>query len=94
MPTAIQNGDLSPFRIGRRSRSFWTGPSTAEVTVVRSLRRFLRREPPQETPCPRCGVPVPPGDTECNACGWDLRDAYRDPLVEAERDTVAGDRDT
>ena len=57
-----------------------------------SLRRFLRREPPRETPCPRCGVPAPPDDTECTACGWDLRDAYHDPLVEAETDTVGGDR--
>ena len=86
------DGDRSPFRAGRRSRSFWTGPSRSEVTVVRSLRRFLRREPPQETPCPRCGTPAPPHDIECSACGWDLRDAYHDPLVEGEKDAVAGDR--
>jgi hypothetical protein len=28
----------------------------------------------------------------CTACGWDLRDAYHDPL--AVQDTVAGDRGT
>jgi hypothetical protein len=62
------------------------------VTVVRSLRELLRRQPPEETPCPRCGVPAPPGDIECTACGWDLRDAYHDPLAEAEKDPVASDR--
>jgi hypothetical protein len=30
----------------------------------------------------------------CTACGWDLRDAYHDPLVEADQDRVAGDRGT
>ena len=31
--------------------------------------------------CPRCGMPAPAGSLECNACGWDMRDAYRDPLA-------------
>ncbi len=57
---------------------------------MRRLRDLLRRQPPQETPCPRCGVPAPPGDLECTACGWDLRDAYHDPL--ADKETVATDR--
>jgi hypothetical protein len=48
---------------------------------MRLLPRFLRREAPQETKCPRCGVPAPAGSLECNACGWDLRDAYHDPLA-------------
>jgi hypothetical protein len=39
-------------------------------------------------------VPAPAGHIECAACGWDLRDAYHDPLVEAERDAVAGNRGT
>ena len=45
---------------------------------MRSLRELLRRQPPQETPCPRCGVPAPPGDIECTACGarfFDRRNA-------------------
>jgi hypothetical protein len=48
------------------------------------LQRLLRREPPAETPCSRCGVPAPEGSNECSACGWDLREIYHDPLVEAE----------
>jgi hypothetical protein len=48
---------------------------------MRLLPRFLRREDPPETKCSRCGVPAPAGSLECNACGWDLRDAYHDPLA-------------
>ena len=60
---------------------------------MRSLRELLHREQPKETLCPRCGVPAPPGDTECTACGWDLREGYHDPLREAEEVPVARDRD-
>jgi ribosomal protein L37E len=42
------------------------------------LRRFLRHDEPQETKCPRCGVPAPAATVECTACGWDLRDAYKE----------------
>jgi hypothetical protein len=56
---------------------------------MKSLRELLRREPPQETVCPRCGVPSPAGDVVCTACGWDLREAYNDrlsdPVVESRR---------
>lgn len=47
------------------------------------LQRFLHREPAQETPCPRCGVPAPAEAVECRACGWDLREAYHDATVDA-----------
>ncbi len=30
----------------------------------------------EESPCPRCGVPVPHDAQECSACGWDLHEAY------------------
>lgn len=43
------------------------------------FKRMLGREPEPEAPCPRCGIPVPPGDIECNACGWDTREAYGKP---------------
>jgi len=65
-------------------------PPRAEVTIVRSLRDLFRRQQPQETPCPRCGVPAPQGDVECTACGWDLRDAYRDPVAEAAKGPLTG----
>ena len=58
---------------------------------MRSLRQLLRRGRPQETPCPRCGVPAPAGDIECTACGWDLREAYHDPLQDRKGED---DRDT
>ena len=48
---------------------------------MRLVPRFLRHDKPQETKCPRCGVPAPAGTLECNACGWDMRDAYREPLA-------------
>ena len=41
---------------------------------------------PTEVPCPRCKLPVPADDTVCNACGWDLRDAYREPEGDAAVD--------
>jgi hypothetical protein len=59
---------------------------------MRRVRDLLHREPSQETPCPRCGVPAPPGTSECSACGWDLRDAYHDPLTEAEPAGTADDK--
>jgi ribosomal protein L37E len=50
---------------------------------------LFKREPPPETKCPRCGVPVPAQSTECSACGWDLRESYHDPLAPAaERDRL------
>lgn len=61
-------------------------PSTTEVRAMRLLQRLLRREPPQETKCPRCGVPAPIGDLECTACGWDLRESYHDPVSGAHRE--------
>ncbi len=48
-----------------------------------------------EVPCPRCKVPVPAEDLECNVCGWDLRDAYHAPEGDAAGDprvTVPRDR--
>ena len=43
------------------------------------LPKLLKREhPPEETPCPRCGVPAPAAAVECTACGWDLRERYAD----------------
>jgi hypothetical protein len=47
---------------------------------MRLVRRLLHGEPDHEHPCPRCGVPAPVSATECTACGWDLREAYTDPL--------------
>lgn len=61
---------------------------------MRGLRNLLRREPPEEMPCPRCATPAPPGDTECTACGWDLRDAYRDPVAAAAEAAAAANRET
>jgi rubredoxin len=57
---------------------------------MRLIQRLLRREPPQETKCPRCGVPAPPEDLECNVCGWDLRESYHNPKTgtEAEPEKV------
>jgi ribosomal protein L37E len=46
------------------------------------LDRLRHHEQPQETTCPRCGVPAPAGSTDCTACGWDLREAYRDTADE------------
>lgn len=40
------------------------------------MSRILHREEAVEVPCPRCGIPSPPGGTECAACGWDLRESY------------------
>lgn len=58
---------------------------------MRKLRDLLHREPPpQELPCPRCGVPVPPGQVECTACGWDVRDAYHDALADDDDGSAAG----
>ena len=59
---------------------------------MRRVRELLHREEPQETPCPRCGVPAPPGATECSACGWDVRDVYQDPLKESGEGAVTSDR--
>lgn len=59
---------------------------------MRSLRELLHREQPPETLCPRCGVPAPSGRIDCTACGWDLRDAYHNPLTEADEGTVASGR--
>jgi hypothetical protein len=42
------------------------------------VSHLLHRDPPQETKCARCGTPAPAGDTECNLCGWDLRQTYHD----------------
>jgi len=61
---------------------------------VPGLRDLFRRQPPQETPCPRCGIPAPQDHVACTACGWDLRDAYHDPVAEAAKNAVAGNRET
>jgi hypothetical protein len=53
---------------------------------MRLLQRLLRREPPLETKCPRCGVPAPPEDLECTACGWDLHETYHDPVSDIDRE--------
>lgn len=53
---------------------------------MKSLRQLLHREPPQETACPRCGVPAPAGDVVCTACGCDLREAYKNPLSDSVDD--------
>jgi hypothetical protein len=50
--------------------------------------RFSRKEPPPEPTCPRRGVPAPVGTVECTACGWDLRDAYHDPLADEAPETA------
>jgi hypothetical protein len=47
------------------------------------LQRLMRKEPQPETRCSRCDTPAPEGSLECAACGWDLREIYHDPLVEA-----------
>ena len=38
---------------------------------------------------PALGVPAPPGDVECTACGWDLRESYHDPVSGVDRDPAA-----
>ena len=45
-------------------------------------------EVPVEAPCPRCGVPAPEKDVECTACGWDLREAYHDPVSGVDTEAV------
>lgn len=35
-----------------------------------------RDDEPGETPCPRCGVPVPLDAAECAVCGWDPHERY------------------
>jgi predicted RNA-binding Zn-ribbon protein involved in translation (DUF1610 family) len=40
------------------------------------LDRFRREDTSTESPCPRCGIPVPRENPECTACGWDTREAY------------------
>ncbi|MDA0173771.1 hypothetical protein OJ998_32015 [Solirubrobacter taibaiensis] len=52
------------------------------------LNRLLHREDSPETSCPRCGVPSPPEDVECTACGWDMREAYHDDLSGADHEPV------
>lgn len=42
------------------------------------LQRFLRKHPPVETNCSRCGTPAPEGSLACTACGWDLREVYHE----------------
>ena len=59
---------------------------------MRRVRELFGRQETQETPCPRCGVPAPLGTTECTACGWDVRDAYHDPLKDAAEGVSASDR--
>ena len=53
---------------------------------MKTLRELFNREPPDETACPRCGVPAPAGDVVCTACGWDLREAYHDRLRDSADD--------
>jgi hypothetical protein len=55
------------------------------------LSRLAHREQPQDVPCPRCGVLAPASSTQCSACGWDLRDAYHDPLAEPATPAAARD---
>ena len=51
---------------------------------MRFMRGLFKQEPAPEATCPRCDVPVPAASIECSACGWDLRESYRDPLLEEE----------
>ena len=44
------------------------------------MDKLLRRHPPAESPCPRCGVLTPVDADECTACGWDLRESYHGPV--------------
>lgn len=60
---------------------------------MRRLREVFHREQPQEIPCPRCGVPAPAETVDCTACGWDLRDAYHDPLLKGAERPAATSRD-
>ncbi|MDA0180101.1 hypothetical protein OJ997_07320 [Solirubrobacter phytolaccae] len=50
------------------------------------FNRLLHREPDAETPAR--GVPSPPADVECTACGWDMREAYHDDLSGADHEAV------
>ena len=52
------------------------------------FNRLLHRESAPEASCPRCGVPSPPEDVECTACGWDMREAYHDDLSGADHEAV------
>lgn len=49
---------------------------------------FRHKDDLSEVPCPRCKVPLPAEDLECNLCGWDVRDAYREPDVAAADSAV------
>jgi hypothetical protein len=57
------------------------------------MDRLLRREPPQEAPCPRCGVPTPVDADDCKACGWDLRESYHGPVGRHEPGAPEPSRD-
>jgi hypothetical protein len=58
--------------------------------VTRLIDKLLRRQPPAESPCPRCGVLTPVDADECTACGWDLRESYHGPV--GRHETAASDR--
>jgi hypothetical protein len=60
--------------------------------MTRFLQRLLRREPPREAPCPRCGVLAPADATDCTACGWDLRESYHGPVGSHEMTTPEPNR--
>ena len=55
------------------------------------MRLFRRNHKDEhaEMPCPRCKVPVPADDMECNVCGWDLHEQYRN---EGEEDLTGASR--
>jgi hypothetical protein len=52
------------------------------------FNRLLHRDEDAETPCPKCGVPSPPDDVQCTACGWDMREAYHDELSGVDHEAV------
>jgi hypothetical protein len=56
------------------------------------IQRLLRKEPPHETTCSRCGVPAPEGSLECSACGWDLREMYHEPVETGDQGSASPER--
>jgi hypothetical protein len=65
---------ISPHVSARPARV--ASAATTEGEPMRLVDRILHREVPKETPCPRCGIPAPPQENECAACGWDLHETY------------------
>lgn len=54
------------------------------------FRRLLGAEATEETQCPRCSTPSPKEARICEACGWNLREAFHGSYVDG-RPTASQD---